>query len=208
MSRPTARRRVATAAVPALAGAVAITGIAIAQRSEPTSTPKESLPNPARIWTSSNPHVLAPSPSGTEDPRRHPATQTHDGKFRARCPGRASVRITSGWESKGRRVVVPSGAGPHLRSLSPRAKTVRTGRATTLAKIRLRQRAEVEVRVLRAGKRVATPLHRCLTTGRTYGLRWDGRGVSKLAALGNHVLEVLVRSERGPVVRRLRFRLR
>jgi hypothetical protein len=208
MSRPRPRRRLATAAVPALAGAVAVTGIAIAQRSEPTSTPKESLPNPARIWTSSNPHVLAPSPSGTEDPRRDPRTQTHDAKFRARCPGRASVRITSGWESKGHRVVVPSGAGAHLRSLSPRAKTVRTGKPTTLAKIRLRQRAEVEVRVLRNGKRVATPLHRCLTTGRTYGLRWSGRGARKRSARGSHVLEVIVRSERAPVVRRLRFTLR
>jgi hypothetical protein len=208
MSRPRPRRRLATAAVPAMAGLVAITGIAIAQRSEPTSTPKDSLPNPARIWTSSNPHVLAPSPSGTEDPRRDPATQTHDGKFRAGCPGRATVRITSGWETKGRRVTVPSAAGAHLRSLSPRAKTVRAGKGTTLAKLRLAQRAEVEVRVLRGRKRVATPLHRCLTTGRSYGIRWDGRTGKKLAKPGAYRVEVIVRSERSPVVRRLAFRVR
>ena len=208
MSRPRARRRLAAAAVPAVAGAMAIAGIAIAQRSEPTSTPKESLPNPARIWTSSNPYVLAPSPSGTEDPRRNPVTQTQDGKFRARCPGLASVRITSGWESKGRRVTVPSAAGAHLRSLSPRAKTARAGKGTTLAKLRLRQRAEVDVRILSGGKRVAAPLHRCLTTGRTYGIRWDGRIGKALAKPGAYTVEVIVRSERAPVVRRLSFKVR
>lgn len=208
MSRPRVRRRLAVAAVPAVLGAVAVGGIAIAQRTEPTSTPRDSLPNPARIWTSSNPYVLAPSPSGTEDPRRDPVTQTHDGKFRARCPGRATVRISSGWESKGRAVTVPSARGAHLRSLSPRAKTVRAGKGTTLAKLRLRQRAEVEVRVLRSGKRVATPLRRCLTTGRTYGIKWDGRIGKKLAKPGTHVVEVTVRSERAPVVRRLSFRVR
>jgi hypothetical protein len=208
MSRPHTRRRLATAAVPAVAGAVAVTGIAIAQRSEPTSTPRDALPNPARIWTSSNPYVLAPAPSTTEDPRRDPATQTHDGKFRARCPGRATVRITSGWESKGRRVTVPSTAGAHLRSLSPRAKTARVGKGTTLAKLRLRQRAEVDVRILRAGKRVAAPLHRCLATGRTYGIRWDGRIGKAPAKPGAYTVEVIVRSERAPVVRRLGFKLR
>jgi hypothetical protein len=208
MSRPRTRRRIAAAAVPAVAGAVAITGIAIAQHSEPTSTPKESLPNPARIWTSSNPYVMAPAPSTTEDPRRNPVTQTHDGKFRARCPGKASVRITSGWESKGHRVTVPSAPGAHLRSLSPRAKTARAGKGTTLAKLRLRQRAEVDVRILSGGKRVAAPLHRCLTTGRTYGVRWDGRIGKALAKPGAYTVEVIVRSERAPVVRRLSFRVR
>jgi hypothetical protein len=213
MSRPTARRRLATAAVPAVAGAVAITGIAIAQRSEPTSTPKESLPNPARIWTSSNPHVLAPSPSGTEDPRRDPATQTHDGAFRARCPGRATVRITSGWETKGRRVTVPSATGPHLRTFSPRARSVRGGTGGTLAKIRLRQPAEVEARITNRGQRVATTLHRCLRANRTYSLRWNGLASSSKAAKparrgSGYRLEVFVRSERSPAVRRLGFRVR
>jgi hypothetical protein len=207
MSRPRGRRRIATALAPGLAGALAVTGLAIAQRSEPTSTPRESLPNPARIWTSSNPYVLSPSPSGTEDPRRDPLTQTQDGKFRARCPGRATVRLSSGWESKGHRVVVPSAAGAHLRSLGARAKTVRSGRGGTLAKVRLAQRAEVDVRVLRGKKRVAAPLHRCLAGGRGYGLRWNGRIGSKKAKPGVYRLEVVVRSERAPVVRRLSFRV-
>ena len=64
------RRRLAGAA-PALA-MVAVSGVAIAQQSEPTSTPRESLPNPARIWTSSNPFVLAPERSNSDDPRRNP----------------------------------------------------------------------------------------------------------------------------------------
>ncbi|HEX8648925.1 MAG TPA: hypothetical protein VF715_18665 [Thermoleophilaceae bacterium] len=207
LSRPRGRRRLTAALVPGLAGAVAVTGLAIAQRSEPTSTPKESLPNPARIWTSSNPYVLSPSPSGTEDPRRDVRTQTHDGKFVARCPGRATVRLTSGWESKGHRVVVPSQPGDHLRSLGTRARSLRAGRGATLAKLRLAQRAEVEVRVLRGSKRVATPLHRCLADGRGYSLRWDGRTGSKKAKAGAYRLEVLVRSERKRVVRRLGFRV-
>ncbi|HEX8741606.1 MAG TPA: hypothetical protein VF712_00590 [Thermoleophilaceae bacterium] len=208
MSRPRGRRRLATAAVPALAGAVAITGIALAQRSEPTSTPKEDLPNPARIWTTSNPHVLAPAPSGTEDPRRDPLTQTHDGRFTAACPGKATVRIVSGWETKGRRVVVPSAGGAHLRSLAARAQSVRRGRGGTLGKLRLAQRAEVEVRIVRGGKRVATTLHRCLSAGRTYSVRWDGRAGRKPARAGLYRAEVIVRSERAPVVRRLGFRVR
>jgi hypothetical protein len=208
MSRPAARRRVAVAAVPAVAGAVAVTGLAIAQRSEPTSTPRESLPNPARIWTSSNPHVLAPSPSRTEDPRRDPVTQTHDGRFRARCPGRVTLRVASGWESKGARVTVPSAGGAHLRTLARRSVSVRRGRGGTLAKLRLAQRAEVEVRVTRRGKRVATPLHRCLSAGRTYSLRWDGTAGGRAARAGGYRLEVIVRSERRPVVRRLGFTVR
>lgn len=207
LSRPRGRRRLATALAPGLAGAVAITGLAVAQRSEPTSTPRESLPNPARIWTSSNPYVLAPSPSATEDPRRNPLTQTHDGRFRARCPGRSTVRLSSGWESKGHRVVVPSASGAHLRSLAARSKAVRSGRGGTLAKLRLAQRAEVEVRVLRGGRRVATPLRRCLASGRGYSLRWDGRIGPKKASAGVYRLEVVVRSERAPVVRRLTFRV-
>ena len=208
ISRPRGRRRLATALVPGLAGAVAVTGLAIAQRSEPTSTPKESLPNPARIWTSSDPYVLTPSPSATEDPRRDPRSQTHDGKFVARCPGRTTVRLSSGWESKGHRVVVPSKAGAHLRTLSTRSTTVRAGRTATLAKVRLAQRAEVEVRVLRGKKRVATPLHRCLAETSSYGLRWDGRIGGKKAKAGKYRLEVVIRSERAPVARRLGFRVR
>ena len=45
-------RRVRFVAMPAsLLGLVAFGAVTVAQQSEPTSTPKESLPTPARIWT-------------------------------------------------------------------------------------------------------------------------------------------------------------
>jgi hypothetical protein len=85
---------------------------------------------------------------------------------------------------------------------------VRRGKGGTLAKVRLAQPAEVEVRVKRGGKRIATTLHRCLRAGRSYSLRWDAKAGAKAAKRGNHVLEVIVRSERRPFVRRLAFRVR
>jgi hypothetical protein len=181
--------------------------MAVAQRSEPTSTPRDSLPNPARIWTSSNPNVLEPSPSDTDDPRRDPATQTQDGKFTARCPGRATVRVTSGWESKGKRVVVPSASGPLVRSFRRRARSQRAGTSPTLAKIVLAQPAEVEVRVSR-GKVVARPLHRCLRAGRAYGVRWSGTIGKRRAKRGLYDVATLVRSDRGLQVYRQRVRVR
>jgi hypothetical protein len=196
VTRPRDRRRLARALAPGLAGALAVTGIAVAQRSEPTSTPRDSLPNPARIWTSSNPNVLEPSPSDTDDPRRDPATQTQDGRFVARCPGRATIRVTSGWESKGRRVTVPSAPGPLVRKFSRRARSQRAGTSPTLAKIVLAQPAEVEVQVKRGGKVVARGLHRCLRSGRAYGIRWDGRVGGKRAKRGAYSVATLVRSDR------------
>lgn len=58
------------------------------------------LPNPARIWTTADPLVLAPVASSTDDPRRDPATQTADGRFQARCPGLAPITVTSGFASQ------------------------------------------------------------------------------------------------------------
>jgi hypothetical protein len=209
VTRPRGRRRMARALAPGLAGAVAVTGIAVAQRSEPTSTPRESLPNPARIWTSSNPNVLAPSPSDTDDPRRDPATQTQDGKFRAACPGRATLRVSSGWETKGKRIVVPSQPGAILRSFGRRASSQRAGTTPTLAKIVLAQPAEVEVRITRGGKRVATGLHRCLRAGRGYAIRWNGRTASgKRAAKGTYQVSTRVRSDRSTITRTVAVRLR
>jgi hypothetical protein len=200
VTRPSGRRRVVRALAPGLAGAVAVTGIAVAQRSEPTSTPRDALPNPARIWTSGNPHVLEPAPSDTDDPRRDPATQTQDGRFTARCPGRTTVRVTSGWESKGKRVVVPSAAGPLVRTFGKRARSLRAGTSPTLAKLVLAQPAEVEVRVMRGRKRVAAPLHRCLRSGRGYAVRWNGRIGKRKAGRGVYRVETWVRSDRGPSV--------
>ena len=101
-----ARRRLV--AMPVLAGIAGLVfvGMSTAQQSEPTSTPAESLPNPARIWTSSNPKVLKPVASDDDDPRRNARTQTADGEFKARCPGRARLTVTSGFQSKSKRIVV------------------------------------------------------------------------------------------------------
>ena len=208
VARPRTRRRLAVAAVPGLAGAVAVTGIALAQRSRPTSTPRDSLPNPARIWTTSNPHVLAPIASGTDDPRRDPVSQTQDGRFKARCPGRATLRLTSGWESKGRRVVVPSASGPVVRGAARRARTLRAGRGGTVAKLTLGQPAEVEVRVTRGGTTVAKPLHRCLGKPRTYAVRWDARVGGRRAKRGAYRVLAIVRSDRPRIVRRWSVRVR
>ncbi len=101
----TRRLRIALPALGCVA-AFAVVGVSSAQQSEPTSTPTEALPNPARIWTSSNPKVLKPIASETDDPRRNRRTQTADGTFRARCPGKVRLRITSGFETKTKRIRV------------------------------------------------------------------------------------------------------
>ena len=108
---PATRRRLA---IPALAGVAGLTlaGMSMAQQSEPTSTPVESLPNPARIWTTSNPKVLKPVESESDDPRRDPRTQTADGEFRARCPGVVRLTVTSGFQRASKRIRVTGSGGP------------------------------------------------------------------------------------------------
>jgi hypothetical protein len=103
------RRRVAAPALAALGLLAVSAGVSMAQQSEPTTTPVESLPNPARIWTTSNPRVLAPVPSASDDARRNRRTQTEDGRFRAICPGRAKLTISSGFEGARARVRVQPG---------------------------------------------------------------------------------------------------
>jgi len=114
------RRRVLALPAAAATAALAFGGISLAQQSEPTSTPVESLPNPARIWTSSNPAVLRPVASDTDDPRRNERTQTTDGRFRAVCPGKAQLRITSGFATVRRTVKVTGEGGerPRCRRLA------------------------------------------------------------------------------------------
>ena len=86
---PRPRRRVAVAAA-ALAGAgvIAVAGASMAQQGAPTTTPLDSLPVPARMFATSNPQVMAPVASETDDPRRDPARQTEDGGFRGALPRR------------------------------------------------------------------------------------------------------------------------
>ena len=66
---------------------------------EPDDTPKESLPNPARIFASATRSCWRPSPRTSDDPRRDPARQTADGRFRPGCPGRTKLSVTSGFET-------------------------------------------------------------------------------------------------------------
>ena len=88
---------------------VAVSGVALAQQSEPTSTPKESLPNPARIWTSSNPFVLAPE--RFEQRRPSPRPQHPDPGRHASGPSAPASRalsITSGFAENATRSRCPA----------------------------------------------------------------------------------------------------
>lgn len=109
-----ARRRLAIPVVAGLAGLVVV-GVSAAQQSEPTSTPRASLPNPARIWTTSDPEILKPVASETDDPRRDRRTQTADGEFRARCPGSVRLTVTSGFARASKRIVVTGRSRPRCR---------------------------------------------------------------------------------------------
>lgn len=173
----------------AAGGAVVAGGAAYAQQSAPTATPKSALPNPARIFTSSNPLVLAPVSSDSDDPRRDPRTQTADGAFRPVCPGRAWLTVTSGWERHARKLTVASRPG---RVVGP----VRRGRGRTLATVRLAQPAIVTAELRRRGRRVKRFAPACRAAG-TVTLRGSRRR--------GDVLEVRVRSDRKPAFRRLRF---
>jgi Calcineurin-like phosphoesterase len=196
---PRARPALAAPAL-ALLAAAGLTAVAGAQRSEPTSTPKDALPNPARIWTSSHPLVLEPVASASEDPRRDPRTQTHDGTFRAHCPGRARVSIRSGFEAAVQHVTVPSRPGRIVRSvrLKPRKRAV---------VVRLAQPARVTVRVVKAGRVRRTLRNECAPAG-PLRARWDGKLGGRAAAAGRYRLRVTIRSDRRPLMRGALVRVR
>jgi hypothetical protein len=173
----------------------------------PTRTAAESLPAPARMFTSSNPFVLGPKAPAADDPRRDPLTQTKNGLFRARCPGRARVRVTSGFETTVKGVRVPSRAGRIVRSvrLTMRRRLrlrLRPRLAHRVASVRLAQPAEVLVRVRRRGRTVRTLEHVCARAGRLTVV-WDGRvrRRGRLVRNGRYRLEALVRSDRRTVRR-------
>ena len=197
------RRRVAVPVLAAAAGMMVV-GISGAQQSEPTSTPVESLPNPARMWTSSNPLVLRPVASKTDDPRRRVRAQTADGKFVARCPGRSRLTIASGFAKAAKRIRVPSRKGPIVRSVAPGSRAVERGRKTTVASVRLAQRARIVATVHGNGGRVALLARRCARAGRPFAVRWNGKGASR----GRYSVVVRVLSDRRPVVRRFAFNVR
>jgi hypothetical protein len=198
------RRRLAGAApavVLATMGAAAAVAIAAEYDDTPTATPRESLPNPARIWTSANPLVLSPVASNHEDPRRDPRTQTQDGLFRARCPGRTRLTLTSGFEEKAHAVHVPSRRGAISRRIVLRGRK---------ARVRLRQPAQVVVRVLRRGRTVRT-LRRGCFGARLVRARWNGKvprnGRLRRARPGVYKLQVRVLSDRAPRRRARKIRI-
>ena len=205
------RQALVLACATAGAGVVAISGASLAQQSDPTTTPKENLPVPARIFTSSDPQVLAPVPGKREDRRRNASTQTEDGLFEARCSGRARLRITSGFETTAMAVDVPSRRGRIVRRARLiRARGLRPGVRRTVARLRLAQPARVLVRVRRRGRTVRVLRDACLTRGRKRAV-WDGRvrrrGKLRAAKAGRYVVQIVVRSDRRTLVRSKRVRV-
>jgi hypothetical protein len=197
---PRPRRRPLPAVLSA--GLLAVLGLGTVALAEsprtPTSTPKEDLPNPARIWTTSNAQVLAPVASATDDPRRDPASQTQDGAFRAACPGTAHLTIASGFETRTAAVTVPSRAGAILRSIRFPARDLARGRTASAATVTLAQPARVTVRV-RRGRSIRTLASGC-STG-PLAARWTPR------VRGLYRVDVVVRSDRRDIVRRMRVRV-
>jgi hypothetical protein len=76
-----------------------------------------NLPEPARIWTTGNRFVARPVGVKNDDARRNRRTQTMGGVFRAVCPGRARIAITSGVESAARTLRVASRPGKIVHSI-------------------------------------------------------------------------------------------
>jgi hypothetical protein len=184
-----------------LAAAAGLASIAAAQQSEPTSTPKEALPNPARIWTSADPRVLAPVASSTDDARRNPATQTADGRFKGVCPGRTKLWLTSGWETRAADVRVASAPGAVARSIRPQSRRLRRGRRAKVVTVDLAQAAITEVRVKRGNKVVKTLFSGCTPKGKR-ALSW------KPTRRGRYAVQTVVRSDRPTVSRRFTVTVR
>jgi hypothetical protein len=158
----------------------------------------DNLPEPARIWTSGNPLVLAPVTGKDDDPRRDKSAQTEDGRFAARCPGRSRITITSGIERASRRIRVKSRKGKIVRSVEQRGGAVR---------VRLRQPAVVAARIQRRGRLVSAFSASCVSRSRT--VSWNGRKTNgKRARPGRYTMKMIVRSDRRPVVRRITITLR
>lgn len=195
---PRRRRLLATAVPVALVSLAAAAG---AQRSVPTATPVSALPNPARIFTSGDPTVLAPVASDSDDARRDRKTQTADGRFEPVCPGRTEVTVTSGFEESSIPVQVKSSPGSIASHLRRKRVVRRSSKRRLLAKLKLRQYAAVEASLFRRGKRVGRLRRTCRSPG-TRHLKL------KVPKRGRYTLKVTLRSDRKPIVRRLRIRVR
>ena len=201
------RRPLVVVCAAAGVGLIGVAGASLAQQSEPTATPRASLPTPAHIFTSSNPQVVAPLKAKGDDPRRDAATQTEGGLFAARCPGRARVSITSGFETTAKTVLVPSKRGRIARRVRAiRARGLRPRVRRTVARVRLSQPARVLVRVRRRGRTVRVLRDACLNQGsKRLRVAWDARARrrGKLRAVrpGRYRIQVYVRSDRRTIAR-------
>lgn len=177
---------------------------------DPARSNAANLPSPARIWTSANPLVLAPVAAPGDDPRRDPVSQTDSGVFRGACPGKTSVEIASGVESRAAAVTVASLPGRIVQRVRRGPRRIRRGRRATVVRLALRQRAETLVRIRRRGRVVRTLTHACLRHGNV-AVSWDARvrrgGRLRPARPGLYKVEVLVRSDRRPVRRFYRLRV-
>jgi len=169
---------------------------------------RANLPTPAFMWTTSNAEILRPVPGDDEDPRRVAGRQTSSGRFEAVCPGRAAIVVGAGWEGKARVVTVTSRPGRLVGSIRPLTRRVERGRSTPLARIRLAQPARVHVRIRRGGRTIRTLQRTCQSGGGNVTVAWNGNGRTRTAALGRYTVDVRVRSEREPVVRRFTVRTR
>jgi len=207
-SLPRPRRRlVAVTCATAGAAVIGTTGMSLAQQSTPTTTPLESLNNPARVFATSDPQVLAPVASTSDDPRRNARTQTTDGLFRAGCPGTARIRVTSGYETSARPVSVPSRRGQKIASRvrALRVRALRPQKRRAVARVRLRQPARVAVLIRRRGRTVRKLRSSCVPRAGAVTTRWDGRlrrrGKLRPARAGRYRVLVTVRSDRRPLRR-------
>jgi hypothetical protein len=168
----------------------------------------DTLPTPARIWTTGNPLVLTPEAAPDDDPRRDPGTQTISGRFSALCPGEAQVTITSGWESQSTGVTVPSAPGPIVDRIRRRARALEPGHRRKVASVDLAQPAQVIVRVIRRGRTVKTLAETCHRDDGPLKASWNGRRNGKKAKPGRYRVQVIVRSDQPTVKRSFTLRVR
>ena len=171
---------------------------------DPSRPNASKLVSPARIWTSSNPEkVLAPlAAPGGDDPRRDASRQTTSGRFRALCPGKATVTITSGFERASHVVAVPSAPGEIVRSIAPGETVFPPGPEQPVAVVDLAQPAVVRAVLLRGDEVVAELASGCRRSTGARAVVWDGLIGGREAPEGPYTVEVTVLSDRAPVIRR------
>jgi len=168
---------------------------------DPSRPNFENLTTPARMWTTGNRYVLRPIASETDDPRRHENRQTESGRFQATCPGETELSITSGWQTEGQNVTLPSEEGKIVRSIEGGPRQTEPGRAARATTLRLAQAAEVKVSVRRNGDKVRGLDHRCASAG-GFSVPWDGRVNGDPAKPGEYEIRVEVLSDRAPILRK------